>query len=164
MKFEDIEPIVPPVVTPDLGAKPARRVVQGLHQSSFANGSGTGLQVRAGNSTRVAAEGSGMSADEATAARSYASVTTPPVSRARPMMEVPKAAQEAGVEGEVRVSIDIGVEGNVTAVRVLRDLGHGTGDACAAAWRQARFTPGKQDGQPVAVTGLPQVCTVRIEQ
>lgn len=164
MKFEDIEPIVPPVVTPDLAAKPARRVVQGLHQNSFASGSGTGVQVRAGNSTTVAAEGSGMSADEATAARSYASVTTPPVSRARPMMEVPKAAQEAGVEGEVRVSIDIGVEGNVTAVRVLRDLGHGTGDACAAAWRQARFIPGKQDDQPVAVTGLPQVCTVRIEQ
>ncbi len=62
------------------------------------------------------------------------------------------------------VSIDISADGAVVAVRVLSDLGHGTGPACADAWRKAKFSPGKQDGVPVAVTGIPQVCTVRIEQ
>ena len=79
-------------------------------------------------------------------------------------MEVPKEAQEAEVEGEVRVSFDVGEDGAVLRVRVVRDLGFGTGEACAAAWKLARCVPAKQDGVAVAVTGVPQACTVRIEQ
>ena len=91
-------------------------------------------------------------------------MTTPPACNRRPMMDVPEAAQEAGVEGEIRVSFDVAPDGDVVRVRVLRDLGFGTGEACAAAWKQVKCVPGKQGGVAVAVTGVPQVCTVRIEQ
>jgi TonB family protein len=168
VKFTEIPPpeVAPPpdAPPPPETPRPIRRITQGLSASSFAPGSGTGLDARAGNSTRVAATSPGMTIDEAAAPRSFASVTTPPKSRVRPMMEVPKEAQEAGVEGEVRVSLDIGADGSVVAVRVLHDLGHGTGEACAEAWKKAKFVPGNQDGKPVAVLGVPQVCTVRIEQ
>ena len=162
MKFKDIAPpeVAPPVAEP----RPVRRLTQGLSASSFAVGSGTGLEVRAGNSTGVAASGAGLSLDQANAPRSLASVTTPPTCSRRPMMEVPKEAQEAEVEGEVRVSFDVGEDGAVLRVRVVRDLGFGTGEACAAAWKLARCVPAKQDGVAVAVTGVPQACTVRIEQ
>ncbi len=167
VKLADIpppEPVPEKAPPPEPAARPIRRATQGLSANSYAPGSGTGLDARAGNSTRVAAAGPGMSIEEATGPRTFASVTTPPKSRMRPMMDVPEEAQKAGVEGEIKVSLDIDPAGSVSAVRVVRDLGYGTGEACAAAWRKAKFVPGNQDGTPVAVTGVPQVCTVRIEQ
>ncbi len=160
IKFEEIEPVVaPPVDTPP---PTARRVVkmQGLSANSFAPGLGTGIDVRAGTTVGTKATSDTMSIDEAKGARSYASVTTPPRVRVRAQMEVPKEAQDNDVEGEVKVILDLGADGTVTAVRVVNDLGHGTGEACAAAWKRSRFVPAQQDGQPVAVTGMPQVCTI----
>lgn len=165
VKFEDIKPVeAPPPDAPP--APPTRRVVkiQGLNASSFASGSGTGIDVRAGTTVGTKATNETMGIDEAKQARSYASVTSPPKVKVRAQMEVPKEAKEAGVEGEVRVSLDIDPEGRVTTVRVLSDLGHGTGEACAAAWKKSRYTPGNQDGTPVSVTGVPQVCQVVVLQ
>ncbi|MBM4391248.1 MAG: energy transducer TonB [Deltaproteobacteria bacterium] len=160
VKFKEINPVeAPPVETPPPAA---RRVVkmQGLAANSFAQGSGTGLDVRAGTTVGTRATSDTMSIDEARGARSYASVTTPPRVRVRAQMEVPREAQDNDVEGEVKVLLDLGADGSVTLVRVLSDLGFGTGEACAAAWKRSRFVPAQQHGQPVAVTGMPQVCTI----
>lgn len=153
-------PEVPPP-SPEPTVAPTRRlaIVQGLSVTSFAPGAGTGLSVRAGTTTNAAA-GDAISLEEA--AQSYTSVTTPPRAVTRPEMHVPDEAKEAEVEGEIRVALDIGVDGRVTGVRVLSDLGHGTGEACAEAWKRSRWKPATKDGSPVAVSGVPQACTVRI--
>ena len=165
IKFKDIKPVEPP--PPETApTPPARRVVkmQGLNPNAFAAGSGTGFDVRAGTTVGTKATSDTMGLDEARQARSYASVTTPPKVKVRAQMDVPREAQDNGVEGEIKVSLDIDPEGRITRVRVLSDLGFGTGEACVAAWKNSRFTPGSQDGTPVTVTGVPQVCQVVVLQ
>ena len=122
------------------------------------------MDVRAGTTVATKATDQTMSLDEARDSRSYASVTVPPKVKIRAQMDVPAEAKEAGVEGEIRVSLDIDAEGHIVRVRVLSDLGHGTGDACADAWKKSRFSPGSQGGNPVAVTGVPQICQVVVLQ
>ena len=160
VKFEDIEPTSEPV--PPQAPPAARRVLkmQGVNANSFAPGSGTGLDVRAGTSVATAATSNTITIDEAAAARPYASVSSPPRVRVRAQLEVPEAAIKNNVEGEIRVILDLGDDGKVLAVRLVSDLGFGTGEACADAWRRSRFVPARHDGTPVGVTGMPQVCTI----
>lgn len=160
VKFEEIQPT--PEAPPEATPPPARRVVkmQGINANSFAPGSGTALDVRAGTTVATRATDATLSLDEAAAARPYASVTTPPRVRVRAQLEVPAEAVKNEVEGEIRVSLDVGADGKVVEVRVLSDLGFGTGEACAAAWRRSRFVAATLDGAPVAVTGMPQLCTI----
>jgi TonB family protein len=134
--------------------------MQGISANSFLPGAGTGLNVRAGTTVQTAATDQTMSLQDAAGARSYASVATPPKVKLRAQMEVPEEAQKAGVQGDVKVLLDIGPDGTVTGVKVLVDLGFGTGEACADAWRRSRFSPGKQGETPVAVLGVPQLCQV----
>jgi periplasmic protein TonB len=167
--FKDIPktppPDVPPQEAPPTEAPPPTRAVrrvQGLSASSFATGSGTGVSVRAGSGVDMAAGKETATLADATAPRSYASVTRPPKPKSRPNMDVPDEAKKANVEGVIKVLLTIGTDGRVKAVKVLSDLGFGTGELCAAAWKKATFVPGEQDGQPVEVTGYPEKCTVSI--
>ncbi|MFN7142259.1 MAG: energy transducer TonB, partial [Myxococcota bacterium] len=139
------------------------RQIQGLTANSFAPGGNTGLSVRAGNSTGVKAGAESMALDEATGPfepRPYTAVTTAPRLRWSPTMDVPEEAQKAGVTGLVNVLLDIDEKGKVAKVKVLNDLGHGTGDACAAAFRKSQWKAAEQGGTPVPVTGVPQSCLV----
>ena len=162
VKFEDTVPT--PSAPPE--PAPAPRVVrqiQGLTANSFAQGSGTGLTVRAGNSTAVRAGTETMTLDEATGPftpRPYTAVTTAPRLRWSPTMVVPEEAQKAGVTGLVDVVLDIDPSGKVVRVRVLSDLGYGTGAACAEAFEKSKWKAAEHDGTPVAVTGVPQSCLV----
>lgn len=159
VKFKDIPPVATP--PPEVAATPApSRRVQGLSANSFSN-SGTGLSVRAGNTTQVAAEGKGLSLDEANGPRAWAAVTTRPKMSLRPVFQAPEEAQKANIEGTVEVRLDIDDKGVVTSARVVsKALGYGIEEACLAAWRISRWKPAMQDGVPVAVTGMPQYCTV----
>lgn len=163
--FQDIPAVPPPPAAPPppeaAPAPPPRRVVQGLSANSFSATAGTGLAVRAGNTTQVAAEGKGMDLSEANGPRAWAAVSSRPKMDFRPVFEVPDDARKANVEGTVQVRLDVDASGAVTAVRVVSaPLGHGVEDACVAAWRRSTWKPALQDGVAVAITGMPQTCVV----
>lgn len=156
--FKDIPATPPP---PDAAPTPApRRIVQGLTANSFAN-SGSGLSVRAGNTTLAAADGRGLTLDEANAPRAWAAVATRPKMVFQPVFIAPDEARKANAEGTVQVRLDIDDTGAVTRVTIVSTpLGYGIEAACGSAWRKARFKPAMQDGRAVAVTGMPQYCVV----
>jgi len=151
----ELDPAEPP-------PPPVRRV-QGLSASSFAEGGDTGIQLRAGNSLALAAEGGGMTLEKAELAKEpleYAIVTTAPRCR-KPKLDVPASVRADGVEGTVSVLLDIGSDGAVLDVDVVTSLTPDADAACVAAWRTARCKPGRQDKSPVAVLDLPHSCTFR---
>jgi TonB family protein len=63
----------------------------------------------------------------------------------------PESAKEQGIWGSVYVFAYIDEGGNVARTEIVRDPGGGLGEAAAAAVAQAKFIPGRQRGQPVAV-------------
>jgi periplasmic protein TonB len=155
---EKAEAVPPPEEAPPPPRAPIR-IAQGLSASSFAPGSGTSFDVRAGTTTMAKAGPDTMSLDEANGP----ACTDPPVAakiKVKPMMEVPDEAQKAGVEGQITVLVDIDAEGRVTSARVQKGLGYGTEDACVAAWLKARFRPASRCGTPAPMNGVPQRCTV----
>ncbi len=166
VKFQDIPPTPPPEAAPPLPDPTPRRVVrpiQGLTANSFAPGTSTGLSVRAGNTTAVAAGKETMGLADAGGpfdARPYTAVTTAPRRRWAPTMEVPDDARKAGIEGRIEVLLDIDAAGKVMRVRIVKGLGFGADEACADTWKKSMWQPAKQDGAAVAVTGLPEACRV----
>lgn len=164
IKFEDTTPNPPPTNAPP--PEPARRVVrqvQGLNANSFAPGASTGLSVRAGNSTGVAAGKDSMSLSEASGpfqARPYTAVSKAPRLQWSPMMDVPEEARKANVKGIVKVVLDLDAKGKVTRVQIIQGLGFGVDEACAAAYRKSQWKPAEQDGVAVAVIGVPESCAV----
>lgn len=63
----------------------------------------------------------------------------------------PEMAKKAGVEGRVIVQFIVDEQGNVLDPQVVRGLGAGLDEEAVRAVQQAKFTPGKQRGQPVRV-------------
>ncbi len=145
--------------------QPLRRV-QGLSASSFALGAGTGLAVRAGNTTSIAADGKGLDLSEAstfTTRPASAVAVQPKLTWQPPALVVPAEAQEARAQGAVEVRFDVDGTGAVVNLELLRDIGFGTGKACMDAWRRSTWKPGTHQGEPVTVTGVRKFCTVRIQ-
>lgn len=69
------------------------------------------------------------------------------------LVRYPIAAQRAGVEGKVYLSFVVLPDGLVSDPRVIKGLGSGLDEAALVAVQQLpRFVPGKQNGQPVAVS------------
>lgn len=66
-------------------------------------------------------------------------------------LKYPELARRAGVEGTVFVLAFVDEEGIVRRTEIARGIGAGCDEAAAEAVMQARFTPGKQRGQPVRV-------------
>lgn len=152
-------PPTPPVEAPPSTAKPMV-LKQGLSSSSFATGGvSTGLSVSQGNTTAVAATKGGP-VDGPYATVPFSAAATPPRLRFRPTMEVPDAARAAEVEGVIEVRIDLDDKGRPVKVTVVRGLGYGTDEACQAAWMRSSWKPAESVAGPVAVTGIPQQCTV----
>ncbi len=161
MPFEETT-AEPPPEPPKEKPKP-RRVVQGLSASSFAEGSGTGMSVRAGTSTMTKAGKETLEIDQATEFSNvpYASVTTPPRMRAVPEITVPQEAIDNEIEGTWTVVLDVDPSGRVVRARMAKAVGYGIDEACVAAWRASRWKPGKKDGVPVGVTGIPKKCSIK---
>jgi len=64
----------------------------------------------------------------------------------------PKEAQAAKVEGRVLISFVVEVDGSLTEIEILRNLGYGTGEAAVAMLKKSpKWKPGIQKGKPVRV-------------
>ena len=64
----------------------------------------------------------------------------------------PPAATEAGVGGRMTVSFVVEKDGTLTDIKVLKDLGYGTGEvAKKLLLKSKKWAPGIQNGRPVRV-------------
>lgn len=75
-----------------------------------------------------------------------------PYRRLRPAY--PDTAERAGAEATVDASVEIGADGEVRRVEIVRWAGFGLDEAVAATVRQLHFRPAMRDGAPVAVRVL----------
>lgn len=75
----------------------------------------------------------------------------------------PRRARRAGIEGDVTLSVSVGIDGTVKAVSILSGTGLDELDRAAekAIWR-ARFTPASIDGAPVEASVV-QVISFRLK-
>lgn len=63
-----------------------------------------------------------------------------------------RAPRQKGLSGKVFVSFVIDKDGSVTDIRVIRDIGHGTGEEAVRVLEKCpKWTPGYQQGRPVRV-------------
>lgn len=67
------------------------------------------------------------------------------------LIEYPKMAVMAGIEGRVVVQFVIDEDGNVNDPVVVRGIGGGCDEEAVKAVQQAKFIPGRQRGKPVLV-------------
>jgi protein TonB len=74
--------------------------------------------------------------------------------------EYPEEARKLGVEGEVKLRLLIDESGRVREARLIKEPGHGLGDAAIRSALRFRFRPARRGEQPVA-TMIP--FTVRYE-
>lgn len=65
----------------------------------------------------------------------------------------PAAAKSSGVSGRVILSFIVERDGNISDIKILRDLGLGTGDEAVRVLERAKkWNPGRQHGVPVRVS------------
>ncbi len=139
------------------------RRIQGLSARSFAQGSGTGISVRAGTTTGVAASDDIMTITQADTFQGLpiTAVTTQPRNCSRPPVSVPQEAIDNQVEGTLRMLLELDAHGRVTSVSFTNHLGYGTEGACREAALKIRCRPARQGDTAVAVTGMPHRCTIK---
>lgn len=66
--------------------------------------------------------------------------------------DYPQEAIEAGVNGQVQIAFIIEKDGSLADIRVVRDLGYGTGEAAVRVLQSSsNWSPGIQNGRPVRV-------------
>ena len=158
--FKDIPKDPPKENTPPPEEKKQVRRVQGLKATSFAKGSNTGLNVRAGTTLNTQATDEVLSLDEAknSTAISYASATKQPKLKKRPKLEIPDIVKQEGIEGTVRIVIDIDETGAVSDTRLIKGLHPEANQACLESWKTAIFQPALQGTAPVAISNFPRRC------
>lgn len=160
-KLADTPEPAPPVETPKAAAPRTYQLKQGLSASSFAQGGvSTGFSASQGNTTAAPAS-KGPAVDGPYVTVPYSSAGSPPRLRYQPTLDVPQAARDAEVEGVVEVRIDLDATGRPTSVVVVKGLGYGLDEACAAAWKRSTWRPAESGGQAIGVTGIPQKCTIK---
>jgi len=158
--FLDTVPEPPPEPEPQTQPREDLRRVQGLSADSFSEGESTGITVRAGTTLQTQATDETLTIDEASnsTAIPFSAATTQPRLKNRPPLAVPDAVKEAGIEGVVRVVLQIAADGDVTDVAVTTSLSPEADEACVESWMQARFKPGMQGDTPVPIINFPRRC------
>lgn len=78
--------------------------------------------------------------------------TKPKPASGVPQPEYTSSARSAGVEGKVRVQIQVDESGAVTSAQVTSGLGYGLDEAALAVARKLRFSPAMRCGKPVAAS------------
>jgi len=66
-------------------------------------------------------------------------------------IDYPSAAIQNNIEGRVFIRFVVDENGDVKNPEVLKDIGAGCGEAAIKGIKKVKFTPGKQNGQPVSV-------------
>lgn len=83
-------------------------------------------------------------------------------------IKYPPEAEQMGIEGQVRLRIELDEKGKVRSVRVTRGLGHGVDEAIARAIRthpECRFSPAvANDGKPAAYVIDPYIFTLELSR
>lgn len=65
-------------------------------------------------------------------------------------LQYPEEAKKKGIEGKVHVSFVVEVDGSITDVKVLRDIGGGCGEAAVRVVKSMpKWNPAKQNGEYV---------------
>jgi len=67
-------------------------------------------------------------------------------------VKYPKEALEQGLEGEVVVLVTVDTEGNVSDLKIFKDIGGGAGVEVAKAVRTMKFNPAIQNGYATSYT------------
>lgn len=67
----------------------------------------------------------------------------------KPQPQYTAEGKQLKIQGEVVLQVVFKTTGEVQVLRVLQGLGHGLDENAEIAARQIKFTPAKQDGQPV---------------
>ncbi len=93
---------------------------------------------------------------EAPASEAPAAEALPPLVREPALLEFvqapyPTEAASAGIEGAVRLILDVDATGAVTNVEVAEPVGHGFDEAAIAAARAFRFSPAEDATGPIPV-------------
>ena len=79
-------------------------------------------------------------------------------------IQYPKAALDQGLQGEVEVICTVDKNGNVSDVKILKDIGGGAGDAVAEAVRKMKFNIAEQNGVTTSYTmAIPVIFTIDYE-
>jgi TonB family protein len=108
-------------------------------------------RVRAAGAMEEGIEVIDLSTDEDTRARD--DVRDPaPYRRVRPAY--PETAERAGAEATVDAAVEVGADGAVARVEIVRWAGFGLDDAVAATVRRLHFRPATRDGVAVPVRVL----------
>ena len=135
---------------------PAEEVVPtfGISMTSTSSGDGgASMTVRVGNTLMKDPEKDFTPPAEV---RAYA---TTPISKVSKMprekngecpADYPPKAQRDGIEGVVRLSVEVLADGSVGQVRRLSTLGHGLDEAAVSALKRCKFFPAEVDGTPVS--------------
>ncbi len=66
-------------------------------------------------------------------------------------LNYPERAMRAEIQGRVVIQFIIDAQGNVHNPEILRDIGGGCGQAAINAIQRVEFSPGRHEGQTVAV-------------
>ena len=74
----------------------------------------------------------------------------------------PESARRSGLEGDVRLEIEISASGEVTGTRVLRSAGNDFDEVAQRLVRKFRFRPATKGGKPVPAT-IPWTYKFRLE-
>ena len=89
---------------------------------------------------------------------SFSSVSKQARLKKRPPLSIPDEVKEQGIEGTVRIVIDIDETGRVAAARIKKSLHPAADKACVESWKKAIFQPAEQDNEPVGVRNFPRRC------
>lgn len=92
------------------------------------------------------------SRERATSASACDDEPTRPRPTRTPQPVYPEEARAAGVEGRVRVRVQVNREGEPVDVEIIEGLGHGLDEAAIEAVRRWRFSPSTACGEPVDST------------
>ncbi len=165
--------VTPPKLTPEVAPPPptnnpsppsagdAPGSMSGFADLGFAmGGGGTGLAVPAGGGGG-GGNGGGHPAPATTTKQVRQLAASDPdcvEDLVKPKMDhqvqptYPPEAQQANVEGKVRLEVTIDASGHVTSVKVLNGLGFGCDEAATVAVKQWSFVPATKCGKPVPTT------------
>lgn len=147
-------PEVPPPPNTEAVEEPVEeaRPVFGITMSSTVGpGTGSGFSVRIGNTLMKDPDEAFTPPEEVKVFKPVPlhKVTRMPKRIDECMADYPPAAKQLGIEGRVKLEVEIQTDGTVGGVRVVSGLGHGLDDAAVLALRKCRFQPAESGGRAV---------------
>jgi len=78
--------------------------------------------------------------------------------------DAPELVRNLKVEGVVNVELVISATGSVLAVHIVRSLHPEADKACTLNLKKSKWKPGKKNGRPVSVRGVPFTCRYQLDE